>query len=74
MSISWMSGKISFVEIPVVNVNSAYPDQTPRSVVSDLGLGSPITLLEVSRLKWVKVRAIPRFQERARSLQYRRPA
>ena len=31
------------------------PDQTPRSVASDLGLHClPITLLGVSRLQWVK--------------------
>ena len=35
--------------------NSGDPDQTPRSVVSDLGLHDlPITLLRVSRLQWVK--------------------
>ena len=34
--------------------NSGDPDQTPHSVVSDLGLHClPITLLEVSRLQWV---------------------
>ena len=35
--------------------NSGDPDQTPRSAASDLGLHClPITLLEVSRLQWVK--------------------
>ena len=35
--------------------NSEDPDQTPRSVASDLGLHClPITLLRVSRLQWVK--------------------
>ena len=35
--------------------NSRDPDQTPRSVASDLGLHClPITLLGVSRLQWVK--------------------
>ena len=34
---------------------SGDPDQTPRSVASDLGLHClPITLLRVSRLQWVK--------------------
>ena len=38
--------------------NSGDPDQTPRSAASDLGLHcSPITLLQVSRLQWVK--AVP---------------
>ena len=27
-----------FIEIRVLNVNSVHPDQTPRSVLSDLGL------------------------------------
>ena len=27
-----------FIEMPVVNANSVDPDQTPRSVASDLGL------------------------------------
>ena len=37
-------------------VNSGDPDQTPRSVASDLGLHClPITLLRVSRLQLVKV-------------------
>ena len=35
--------------------NSGDPDQTPRSVASDLGLHClPVTLLRVSRLQWVK--------------------
>ena len=35
--------------------NSGDPDQTPRSVAFDLGLHClPVTLLKVSRLKWVK--------------------
>ena len=35
--------------------NSGDPDQTPRSAASDLGLHClPITLLQVSRLQWVK--------------------
>ena len=40
------------VEIPVIN--AVHPDQTTRSVTSDPGLHClPITLLGVSRLKWV---------------------
>ena len=40
----------------VVFANSEDPDQTPRSVASDLGLHClPVTLLGVSRLQWVKV-------------------
>ena len=36
--------------------NNGDPDQTPHSVVSDLGLHClPVTLLRVSRLKWVKL-------------------
>ena len=36
--------------------NSADLDQMPHSVASDLGLHcSPITLLGISRLNWVKV-------------------
>ena len=35
--------------------NSGDPDQTPRSVASDLDLHClPVTLLGVSRLQWVK--------------------
>ena len=35
--------------------NSGDPDQTPHSAASDLGLHClPITLLQVSRLQWVK--------------------
>ena len=35
--------------------NSGYPDQTPRSAAFDLGLHcSPVALLGVSRLQWVK--------------------
>ena len=36
--------------------DSAYPDQGPHSMTFDLGLHClPITLLGVSRLKWVKL-------------------
>ena len=35
--------------------NSGDPDQIPHSVASDLGLHClPITLLDVSKLQWVK--------------------
>ena len=35
-------------------VNSGDPDQTPRSVASDLGMNYfPITLLGLSRLQWI---------------------
>ena len=39
---------------PVFNANNVDPDQKPHSAVSDLGLHClPITLLEITRLKWV---------------------
>ena len=45
---------ISFVEIPAFNANSVDLDQMPHSAAFDLGLHClPITLLGVSRLKWV---------------------
>ena len=38
-----------------LNANSVDPDQTPRSVASDLGLHClPMSLLWNARLKWVK--------------------
>ena len=41
-------------EIPVFNANSVYPDQTPRSAASDLGLHClPMSLLWDTRHKWV---------------------
>ena len=44
-----------FIDISVFIANSADPDQTPRCAASDLGLHYfQITLLGVSRLKWVK--------------------
>ena len=44
-----------FIEIPVFNTNNVDLDQTPRSVVSDLGLHSlPRTLLN-----WVNVKNHP---------------
>ena len=37
--------------------NSGYPDQTPRSAASDLGLHClPNTLLGVARLQWVMIK------------------
>ena len=45
----------SSIEIPVNNANSKDPDQTPRSVASDLGLHClHMSLLWDARLKWVK--------------------
>ena len=42
-------------EIPVCNAKCVYPDQTPRSVMSDLGLPClPMSLLLDARHKWVK--------------------
>ena len=36
---------LCFIEIPVFNANSEYPDQMPHSVASDLGLHClPVTL------------------------------
>ena len=44
-----------FIEISVFNANSVDPDQTPRSVASDLGLHClPMSSLRDARLKWVK--------------------
>ena len=46
---------LCFTEIPVFNANSIDTNQMPHSVASDLGLYClPITLLVVSRPKWVK--------------------
>ena len=40
----------------VLLANSGDPDQTPHFAASDLGLHClPVTLLQVSRLQWVKV-------------------
>ena len=42
---------LCFIEIPLVNVNSVNPDQTPCSAASDLGLNClPNNILGVSRL------------------------
>ena len=43
------------MEIPKCNANSVEPDQTPRSVASDLGPHSLLmSLLWNDRHKWVK--------------------
>ena len=43
------------MEIPVLNANSVNPDQTLRSVASDLGLDClPVSLLWDAKHKWVK--------------------
>ena len=43
-----------FVEISELNAKSVDPDQTPRSVASDLGLHClPVFLLWDARLIWV---------------------
>ena len=45
-----------FLEIPIFNANSVYPDQTPRSAASDLGLHClQMSHLWDARLKWVKL-------------------
>ena len=39
-----------------LSANNGDPDQTPRSVASDMGLHClPFTIMGVSRLQWVKV-------------------
>ena len=44
------------IEIPIFNANSVEPDQMPHFAACDLGLQClPVTLLGVSRLKWVKI-------------------
>ena len=43
-----------FIEISIYNANSVDPDQT-HSLASDLGLHYlPVTILGLSKLKWVK--------------------
>ena len=51
----WLALLLScLIEIPVLNANSVAPDQTPRSVASDLGLHClPMSILWVARHKWV---------------------
>ena len=45
-----------FIEIPVLYANNVDTDQMPHFAMSDLGQPClPITLLWVSRLKWVNV-------------------
>ena len=47
---------IFIVETPVLNANSVDPDQTPRSVASDLGRHYlPMSLLRNARHKWVNI-------------------
>ena len=53
---------LCFIEIPVFNVNSVDPDQTPQNAASDLGLHClPVTLLGlIIKLKWVNaLRVMP---------------
>ena len=56
ISVEWVSGYFlppSFIEIHLLNANSVDPDQTPRSVASDLGLYClPKSLLWDARHKW----------------------
>ena len=48
--------KPCFTEIPVLNVNSADPDKTPRYAASDLGLRClRMSLLLDARHKWVNI-------------------
>ena len=43
-----------FIEIPVSNANSVYPDQTPHDAASDLGLHCFLmSLLGDARRKWL---------------------
>ena len=45
----------TFLQMAKQFANSGDPDQMPRSAASDLGLHClPVTLLQVSRLQWVK--------------------
>ena len=45
-----------FIEVLVLNANSVDPDQTPRSVASDLDLHClQMSLLWDARHKWVKL-------------------
>ena len=49
-----MRFRYSYRKMAEVFANSGYPDQTPRSAASDLGLHClPNTLYGVSRLQWV---------------------
>ena len=52
--IDFRYARLCYLEIQMVELfaNSGYPDQTPRSAASDLGLHClPITLIGVSRLQ-----------------------
>ena len=45
----------SFIYIPTLNANNVDPDQSPRSVASDVGLHRlPMSYLWDARLKWVQ--------------------
>ena len=45
-----------FFEMPIVNANNVDPDQTPRSVASDLGLRClPMSHLWDAMHKWVNI-------------------
>ena len=63
ISNSWVFGYflllLCFIEISVFNANNIHPDQTSRSVASDLGLYCfPMFLLGDARLEWVKPTAV----------------
>ena len=52
----WFLLVLCFIEIPIINANSIDPDHTPRFAASDLGLHClPVTILGVSRLKWLNM-------------------
>ena len=63
ISASWISGKflllLYFIDIPIFNASNLDPDHMPHSAASDPGLHClPVTLLGVTRLKWVKVNTL----------------
>ena len=48
-----------FINISVFNTNSVDPDQTPRSVASDLGLHClPVSILWDAKYKWVNAHSV----------------
>ena len=50
--------KVCIIKIPVINANSVEPNQTPRSVASDLDLHClPMSLLWAARHKWINFQA-----------------
>ena len=59
LNFSFKQVRLCELDIPRLNManifaNSGDPDQMPHSVVSDLSLHClPLTLLGVSRLKWI---------------------